>query len=117
MTVNDYFEIDMLLGVDAFFYFYFFDDLYYIEDIQQAFKNICLDKMLSDGYFDMSAYIFGRLKKEDIYARLVASKSRYAVLYRGRFPNKIRRLLFGVKKWGKDHTMMTPIDPGASLHI
>lgn len=44
--------------------------------------------MLSDGYFDMSAYIFGRLKKEDIYARLVASKSRYAVLYRGRFPNK-----------------------------
>lgn len=23
MTVNDYFEIDMLLGVDAFFYFYF----------------------------------------------------------------------------------------------
>ncbi len=40
MTVNDYFEIDMLLGgVDAFFYFYFFDDLYYIEDIQQAFKN------------------------------------------------------------------------------
>ena len=88
MTVNDYFEIDMLLGVDAFFYFYFFDDLYYIEDIQQAFKNICLDKMLSDGYFDMSAYIFGRLKKEDIYARLVASKSRYAVLYRGRFPNK-----------------------------
>lgn len=38
MTVNDYFEIDMLLGVDAFFYFYFFDDLYYIEDIQQAFK-------------------------------------------------------------------------------
>ena len=88
MTVNDYFEIDILLGVDAFFYFYFFDDLYYIEDIQQAFKNICLDKMLSDGYFDMSAYIFGRLKKEDIYARLVASKSRYAVLYQGRFPNK-----------------------------
>ena len=78
----------LLGGVDAFFYFYFFDDLYYIEDIQQAFKNICLDKMLSDGYFDMSAYIFGRLKKEDIYARLVASKSRYAVLYQGRFPNK-----------------------------
>ena len=88
MTVNHYFETDMLLGVNAFFYFYFFDDLYYIEDIQQAFRNVCLDKMLSDGYFDMSAYIFGRLKKEDIYARLVASKSRYAVLYQGRFPNK-----------------------------
>ena len=44
--------------------------------------------MLSDGYFDMSVYIFGRLKKEDMYARLVSSKSKYAVLYQGRFPNK-----------------------------
>ena len=44
--------------------------------------------MLSDGYFDMSAYIFGRLKKEDMYARLVSSRSKYAVLYQGRFPNK-----------------------------
>ena len=74
--------------MDDFFYFYFFDDLRYIKDIQQAFKNICLDKMLSDGYFDMSAYIFGRLKKEDMYARLVSSRSKYAVLYQGRFPNK-----------------------------
>lgn len=73
--------------------------------------------MLSDGYFDMSAYIFGRLKKEDIYARLVASKSRYAVLYRGRFPNKNTASSVWRQKWGKDHTMMTPIDPGASLHI
>ena len=72
----------------AFFYFYFFDDLYYIRDIQQAFKNVCLDKMLSDGYFDMSVYIFGRLKKEDMYARLVSSKSKYAALYQGRVPNK-----------------------------
>ena len=72
----------------AFFYFYFFDDLYYIRDIQQAFKNVCLDKMLSDGYFDMSVYIFGRLKKEDMYVRLVSSKSKYAALYQGRFPNK-----------------------------
>lgn len=36
----------------------------------------------------MSVYIFGRLKKEDMYARLVSSKSKYAVLYQGRFPNK-----------------------------
>lgn len=118
MTVNDYFEIDMLLGVDAFFYFYFFDDLYYIEDIQQAFKNICLDKMLSDGYFDMSAYIFGRLKKEDIYMRALWQANRDTRFCTEEdFPTKIRRLLFGVKKWGKDHTMMIPIDPGASLHI
>lgn len=71
------------------FYFYFyFDDLYYIQDIQQAFKNVCLDKMLSDGYFDMSVYIFGRIKKEDMYASLLAHHSRYAVLYRGAYPKQ-----------------------------
>ena len=45
------------------FFFFFFDELYNVKTIQQAFKNICLDKMLSDGYFDMSSYIFGRIKK------------------------------------------------------
>ena len=60
--------------------------LYHIEDIQLAFKNICLDKMLSDGYFDMSVYISGRIKKEDMYTKLVAVKSKYAVLYREPFP-------------------------------
>ena len=86
----------------AFFYFYFFDDLYYIRDIQQAFKNVCLDKMLSDGYFDMSVYIFGRLKKEDMYARLVSSKSKYAALYRGRFPNKDTASSVWRQKMGED---------------
>lgn len=83
--------------MDAFF---FFDDLYYIRDIQQAFKNVCLDKMLSDGYFDMSVYIFGRLKKEDIYARLISSKSKYAALYQGRFPNKDMAFSVWRKKMG-----------------
>lgn len=86
----------------AFFYFYFFDDLYYIRDIQQAFKNVCLDKMLSDGYFDMSVYIFGRLKKEDMYARLVSSKSKYAALYQGRFPNKDTASSVWRQKMGED---------------
>ena len=86
----------------AFFYFYFFDDLYYIRDIQQAFKNVCLDKMLSDGYFDMSVYIFGRLKKEDMYARLVSSKSKYAALYQGRFPNKDTAASIWHQKMGED---------------
>ena len=86
----------------AFFYFYFFDDLYYIRDIQQAFKNVCLDKMLSDGYFDMSMYIFGRLKKDDMYARLVSSKSKYAALYQGRFPNKDTASSVWRQKMGED---------------
>lgn len=44
--------------------------------------------MLSDGYFDMSVYISGRIKKEDMYAKLVAIKSKYAVLYREPFPKQ-----------------------------
>ena len=83
-------------------FFFFFDDLYYIRDIQQAFKNICLDKMLSDGYFDMSAYIYGRLKKDDMYARLVADKSKYAILYQGRFPNKQTAFSIWHQKLGEE---------------
>ena len=75
------------MGVIAFF-FYYYDELYYIDDVQQAFKNVCLDKMLSDGYFDMSVYIFGRIKKEEMYAQLIAQKSKYAVLYKDSYPKK-----------------------------
>lgn len=42
--------------------------------------------MLSDGYFDLSLYINGRLKKQVIYADLVAKNSKYAVLYREPYP-------------------------------
>lgn len=70
--------------------FFFFEDLYYTnEDICQAFKKICLDKMLADGYFDMSTYIFGRIRKEDMYASLTAHRSKYAALYRGAYPKRI----------------------------
>lgn len=68
--------------------FFFFDELYHISTIQQAFKNICLDKMLLDGYFDMSSYIFGRIKKDDIYSKLVSEKSKYACLYKSAYPTK-----------------------------
>lgn len=47
-----------------------------------------MNKMLTDGYFDMSIYIYGRIKKDEMYAKLVAHKSKYAVLYRGAYPNQ-----------------------------
>lgn len=47
-----------------------------------------MDKMLSDGYFDMSIYLYGRIKKEDMYASLTAHKSKYAVLYQGAYPKQ-----------------------------
>lgn len=50
-------------------FFFFFDELYRIEDIQQAFKVVCLDKMLADGYFDMSMYINARVHKDGMFAK------------------------------------------------
>lgn len=44
--------------------------------------------MLVDGYFDMSIYIFGRLKKEDIRGRLAAVKSKYTILYENAYPKQ-----------------------------
>ena len=63
------------------FFFFFFDELYDIPDIKVAFKTICLDKMLSDGYFDMSAYIFARIKKADMLSKLNSVGSKYEILY------------------------------------
>jgi hypothetical protein len=69
-------------------FFFFFNSLYEVQEIKQAFNCICLDKMLSDGYFDMSIYIYGRIKKEDIRGRLAKEKSKYIVLYDGAYPTQ-----------------------------
>ncbi|WP_343208413.1 FRG domain-containing protein [Anaerolentibacter hominis] len=65
---------------------FFFEHLYHIEAIRQAFRNICFHKMISDGYCDMSMYIYGRIKKDDMRMRLAAAKSNYAPLYDGAYP-------------------------------
>ena len=101
----------------TFFFFFFFENLYNIEDIQQAFKNICLDKMLSDGYFDMSIYIYGRNKKEDIYAKLVALKSKYAVLYRGAFPKPENALDVWRSKMGSSTDANSEDSPALELSL
>lgn len=46
--------------------------------------------MLADGYFDMSAYIYGRIKRESMYATLAAQKSRFAILYKNAIPKRER---------------------------
>ncbi len=86
------------------FFFFFFDELYYIAEIQEAFRNICLNKMLADGYFDMSAYIFGRFKKEAIYASLSASKSKYAILYQNSYPKPENAYNVWMEKIGDRHS-------------
>jgi len=44
--------------------------------------------MLYDGYFDMSVYIYNRIKKTNMYAMLSGSGSKYAVLYKKAFPKR-----------------------------
>ena len=62
-------------------YYYYFYELYEIDVIKQAFKIVCVDKMLSDGYFDMSIYIFGRINKNEMHTELVNAKSVFARLF------------------------------------
>lgn len=58
--------------------------------------------MLSDGYFDMSAYIYGRFKKENIYAELTSAKSEFAVLYQGSYPTQDNALAVWREKIGNN---------------
>lgn len=81
---------------------FFFDGLYYDEVVHQAFKIVCIDKMLSDGYFDMSIYINARMKKDDIRGRLIAAKSRYKVLYDGAYSTKKNAISDWKEKIGRD---------------
>lgn len=78
-----------------YYYYYFFDELYYVNDVKMAFKLICLDKMLSDGYFDMSTYIFSRIRKADMHSKLTAEKSKFSVLYDKPYPKPEKAL----EKW------------------
>lgn len=81
---------------------FFFDGLYYDEVVHQAFKIVCIDKMLSDGYFDMSIYINARMKKDDIRGKLIAAKSRYKVLYDGTYSTKKNAISDWKEKKGRD---------------
>ena len=67
-------------------FFFFFDELYYKPVVQSAFRNICLDKMLSDGYIDMSYYIHGKTTKDEIRHRLLSKHSKYTVLFDSKTP-------------------------------
>lgn len=70
------------------FFFFFFDRLENIPTINQAFSNICLNKVLYDGYFDMSRYIFARSSKEEMIYRLAVDKSKYIKLFQIDYPDK-----------------------------
>ncbi len=70
------------------FVFFFFYKLENIIEIVQAFSNICLNKILYDGYFDMSSYIYERISKEEMMYRLAVDKSKFIKLYQFDYPAK-----------------------------
>ena len=67
------------MEVSIFFFFY---DLYTIPAIRYAFEKICVNKMLDDGYCDMSFFIEGKITQEEMLYRLTVVKSKYVELYR-----------------------------------
>lgn len=86
------------------FFFFFFEELYYLDTIQQAFKTICLDKMLADGYFDMSIYINARIHKDDMYARLKKENSQYSILYRDSYPKPENAYNYWIERFSDNYT-------------
>lgn len=75
-----------------FFFFFFYDSLYRIKDIRDAFEIIVCNKLLADGYVDLSAFLGAKLKKEVILEKLVKANSKYAILYTNSYPDKNRIL-------------------------
>lgn len=68
------------------FYFFFFERLYDKAIIKQAFKNICYNKMLVDGYFDMRRYSDGKISRLDFLAKLLKENSKVARLFENDYP-------------------------------
>lgn len=75
-----------------------FDDiiygLYEIPIIKQAFDLTFVSKVKSDGYVDLSMFIYGRILKQEMLKILTEKKSKYALLYKKSFPkfNNILRV-------------------------
>ena len=84
-------------------FFFFFYDLYNIDIIRQAFQTVCLDKMLEDGYFDMSIFIYARIHKDDMYAKLKKENSRYSVLYQNSYPKPDNAYHFWEEKFSNNN--------------
>lgn len=56
--------------------------------IQQAFKSVCLDKLIYDGYCDMGRYIKRTITDKEMLYRLALIKSPYIVLYQQAPPSE-----------------------------
>ena len=60
-----------------------------------AFNKICVEKMLYDGYCDMSYFVNAQISQEEMLYRLANCKSKYIELYRHPYPSQD----VAYKKW------------------
>ena len=70
-----------------FFNFFFFENIHSRSIVQAAFRLICGNKLIHDGYCDMEKYIFARIDKNEMLADLLENNSPYAELYKKTIPN------------------------------
>lgn len=70
------------------FFFNFFDDIYENQFVQKALYLTCGDKLISDGYCDMSLYISNKSSKESILQMLKNINSPFIALYKKSYPER-----------------------------
>lgn len=74
----------MQKGLITFFFFYYYDDVDPI--VAKSFHLVCDEKLISDGYCDMSDYIYARINKDVFLANLQQEESPLTSLYRKAYP-------------------------------
>ena len=67
-----------------FFFFFFNNNIDSL--VKQAFKIVCIDKLLKDEYVDMGEFILGSVNKEDYLKALKENSSELTTLYRKASP-------------------------------
>ena len=69
-------------------FFFFFDDINEHPIVQKALWLVCGNKLVKDGYCDMSEYIYSRIDKREILLELEKSKSKFSELYKKSYSNE-----------------------------
>ena len=71
-------------GLITFFFFYYYDEVDPL--VAKAFHIVCDEKLINDGYCDISEYITARKSKDDFLSELQKEKSPLVSLYRKPYP-------------------------------
>lgn len=76
------------MGDIKMFFFFFFDNYELCNKtiVQQAFSNICLNKILIDGYCDMRKYIDAKIDRHFMLGKLIEENSIFSNLYYEEYP-------------------------------